>query len=114
MPLTRDFKETVTADLRRDRAYRAAYLAEAIESMYSGEVPVGKRMLRQYINGTLGFDALSMVVGSPATVLMRALSDNGNPRVDKLFDILGRLLRVDRVKIRVVPAAKSRRQPKGS
>jgi hypothetical protein len=25
MPLTRDFKETIMADLRRDRAYRAAY-----------------------------------------------------------------------------------------
>ena len=33
MPLTREFKDTIMADLRRDRAYRAAYIAEAVESM---------------------------------------------------------------------------------
>jgi hypothetical protein len=67
MPLTRDFKETIMADLQRDRAFRAAYLAEAIECMHGGEFAVGKRMLRNYINGTIGFEELSKAVGSPAS-----------------------------------------------
>ena len=110
MPLTREFKETIMADLRRDRAYRAAYLAEAIESMYSGEFEVGKRMIRNYINGTLGFEALSKAVGSPAKSLMRMLSQDANARADKLFGILSHLQGVDRLKIKIVPArARTRR-----
>lgn len=65
MPLTRDFKETIMADLRRDRAYRVAYLAGAIESLHDGEFSVGKRMLRTYINGTLGFAAEAVASPGP-------------------------------------------------
>jgi DNA-binding phage protein len=109
MPLTRDFKETMMADLKRDRAYRAAYLAEAIESMHSGEFSVGKRMLRNYINGTVGFAKLSKAVGSPAKSLMRMLSEDSNPHADKLFGILGHLQEVDHLKVKVVPARERRR-----
>jgi len=103
MPLTRAFKDTVMADLRRDREYRAAYLAEAIESMHSGEYEVGKRMIRNYINGTMGFEALSKAVGSPAKSLMRMLSEDANARADKLFDILSHLQGVDGFKVKIVP-----------
>jgi len=47
MPLTREFKETIMADLQ-DCEYRAGYLAEAIEALHGGEFSVGKRMLRNY------------------------------------------------------------------
>jgi DNA-binding phage protein len=105
MPLTREFKDTIMADLRRDRAYRAAYLAEAIESMHSGEFSVGKRMLRNYINGTLGFDELSKAVGSPPKSLMRMLSDKSNPHANKLFEILGHLQSRDRWMVKIVPTS---------
>ena len=42
--LIRDFKQTVTADLR-SREYRAMYLAETIAALHDGEFAVGKRML---------------------------------------------------------------------
>jgi DNA-binding phage protein len=105
MPLTREFKDTIMADLRRDRAYRAAYLAEAIESMHSGEFSVGKRMLRNYINGTLGFDELSKAVGSPPKSLMRMLSDKSSPHANKLFEILGHLQSRDRWMVKIVPTS---------
>jgi DNA-binding phage protein len=107
MPLTRDFKETIMADLRRDRGYRAAYLAEALESMHSGEFSVGKRMLRNYINGTLGFADLSKAVGSPAKSLMRMLSEDSNPHADKLFGIISHLQNIDRLKVKIIPARNS-------
>ena len=91
MALTRDFKETVMADLQRDRAYRVAYLGQAIECLHGGEFAVGKRLLRDYINGTLGFAALSKATSTPAKSLMRMLSESSNPHADKLFAILGRL-----------------------
>ena len=111
MPLTREFKESIMADLQRDRAYRAAYLAEAIESMHTGEFSVGKRMLRNYINGTLGFGELSKATGTPAKSLMRMLSDNSNPHADKLFDILGHLQSRDRYTVKVVPTRARRAHP---
>jgi len=57
MPLTREFKQTIMADLK-DREYRAAYLAQAIEAMHAGELSLGKRMLRNYINATIGLEAV--------------------------------------------------------
>ncbi len=108
MSLTRDFKQTIMADLRSDRAYRVAYLAEAIESLHS-EFPVGKRMLRNYINGTIGFENLSKAVGTPAKSLMRMLSNNSNPHANKLFSILHHLKDADRVKVQIVPATARRR-----
>jgi DNA-binding phage protein len=108
MPLTREFKETIMADLRRDRAYRAAYLAGVLESMHSGEFSVGKRMLRNYINGTLGFEQLSKAVGSPAKSLMRMLSEDSNPHADKLFGILSHLQEVDQLKFKIVPMTQVR------
>jgi DNA-binding phage protein len=110
MPLTRQFKETIMADLNSDRAYRAAYLAEAIESMHSGEFEVGKRMLRVYINATIGFNRLSQKVGSPAKSLMRMLSPNGNPHADKLFGMIGHLRGRDRFRVRVEAARASNRR----
>jgi DNA-binding phage protein len=105
MPLTREFKQTIMADLQ-DRDYRAAYLAQAIEAMHSGEFAVGKRMLRNYINATVGFEALSKAVGSPAKSLMRMLEESSNPHADELFGMLQHLQEADRFEIKVVPRAR--------
>jgi DNA-binding phage protein len=108
MPLTRDFKETIMADLRRDRAFRAEYFALAIESLHNGEFSVGKRMLRDYINGTLGFAELSKATSIPPKSLMRMLSEYGNPHADKLFAILGHLQQIENLRVTVLPASPAR------
>lgn len=108
MALTRDFKETIMADLRRDRAYRIAYLGQAIESLHSGEFSAGKRMLRNYVNGTLGFAQLSKATSISAKSLMRMLSESSNPHADKLFAILSHLQEVEHVRFRVLPASPAR------
>jgi hypothetical protein len=108
MALTRDFKKTVMADLQRDRAYRVDYLGQAIECLHGGEFAVGKRLLRDYINGTLGFAALSKVTSTPAKSLMRMLSESSNPHADKLFAILGCLQAAERVQVKVLPDSRAR------
>jgi hypothetical protein len=109
MPLAREFKQTIMADLQ-DREYRAAHLAQAIEAMHGGEFSVGKRMLRSYINATVGFEALGKAMGSPAKSLMRMLGESSNPHADKLFGILKHLQEADRLELRVVPKGKRRRR----
>ncbi len=59
MPLTRDFRETVQARVKSDAAYRRGLLSDSLESLLSGEIELGKELLRDYINATVGFPKLS-------------------------------------------------------
>ncbi len=91
MPLTRDFKETIQARARRDEAFREALLTEAVDAMLSGDVETGKTVLRDYINATVGFDALAAVTQKSPKSLMRMLGPNGNPQARNLFKIVAYL-----------------------
>ena len=77
MALTRDFKETVKARAERDVAFREALLTEAVERLIAGEVEVGKAVLRDYINATLGFETLAKATGTLSTSLMRMFAPRG-------------------------------------
>ena len=91
MPLTRDFKETIQARARRDEAFREALLTEAVDAMLSGDVETGKTVLRDYINATVGFDALAAVTKKSPKSLMRMLGPNGNPQARNLVKIVAYL-----------------------
>ena len=92
MPLlTRDFKKTSQARARRDEAFREALLTEAVDAMLSGDVETGKTVLRDYINATVGFDALAAVTKKSPKSLMRMLGPNGNPQARNLFKIVAYL-----------------------
>ena len=54
MFLAREFKETIKARIHRDPAFRKELLKEGIECLQSGDVEVGKAVLRDYINASIG------------------------------------------------------------
>lgn len=85
MPLTRPFRDTLMARIKRDPQFRDALLAEAIEVLLSGDVQTGKAVLRDYINATIGFPELSKRTGTPPKSLMRMFSPSGNPTARALF-----------------------------
>ena len=58
MALTRDFKETIKARAERDPGFRKALLVRAAQALLAGDTDVGKSMLRDYINATIGFQSL--------------------------------------------------------
>jgi DNA-binding phage protein len=91
MALTRDFKETVQARVRRDPAFGQALLQEAVATMLEGDLETGKAVLRDYINATIGFEALGRVTGTPAKSLIRMFGPRGNPQASNLFAVLARL-----------------------
>src|SRR5258708_3539306 len=91
MALTRDFKETVKVRAERNAAFREAVLTEAVEQLIAGEVEVGKAVLRDYINATVGFEKLAKATGTPSKSLMRMLGPKGNPRANNLFAVIGKL-----------------------
>jgi DNA-binding phage protein len=105
MALTRDFRETVKARIAVDATFRAALLSEAIELLLSGDVETGKSILRDFINATIGFEALAEKVGTPAKSLMRMFSAKGNPRADNLFNVISKLQQSTGVHLAVAAAA---------
>ena len=93
MPLTHDFKETVMEAMRKRPHFRVLMLREGIDVLVGGELQLGKEILRDYINATMGFEALAKKVGIPAKSLMRMLGRSGNPQASNLFAIIGALQR---------------------
>jgi len=91
MPLTKDFRQTVRERVQRDPAFRRALLQEAIEQMLSGDVATGKALVRNYINATVGFQALARTVRTPAPSLMRMFSPKGNPSASNVFGVIAEL-----------------------
>ena len=91
MPLTRDFRVTIRERLARDRGFREALLEEGVQCLLGGEVDVGKSVLRDYVNATVGFQELGGLTGKSPKSLMRMLGPNGNPQARNLFEIIGHL-----------------------
>jgi hypothetical protein len=97
MALTKDFEETVRRRLQREPAFRKALLKEAIECFIAGDVDTGKTVLRDYINGTTGFDELSGRTHTPQQSPMRMPGPKSNPQAKSLFEVLAQLQQAEGV-----------------
>jgi len=90
MPLTRSFRETIKEQLA-DAEFRREFLREAVSNMVAGDLETAKSILREYINGTLGFIALGTALGKSPKSLMRMVSPTGNPQARNLFEMVAYL-----------------------
>lgn len=105
MALTRDFKQSIKARVAADPGYGTLLLAEAVELLLAGDTETGKSVMRDYINATLGFEALALATGTPAKSLMRMFGPKGNPRADNLFAVISALQKTNGVNLAVGVAA---------
>ncbi len=94
MPLTRSFKETIKEQLE-DRDFRREFLREAVGNMVSGDLETAKSVLREYINGTMGFIALGRGLSKSPKSLMRMLSPEGNPQARNLLEMVAYLQKIE-------------------
>jgi DNA-binding phage protein len=101
MALTREFKATIAARVGRDPAFREALLREGIEALLAGDVATGRSVLRDYINATLGFEALGAATGIAPKSLMRMFGPDGNPQAQNLFAVLSQLQKHAQVRVEV-------------
>ena len=101
MPLTRDFKDTIKARAARDPEFRMALFEEALAALLNDELELGKTLLRDYVNATVGFDTLAAEMEKNPKSLMRMLSDSGNPRADNLLAMVARLKKHEGVEFSV-------------
>jgi DNA-binding phage protein len=88
MPLSRSFKETIKARVERDPAFRAALFEESIKAFLEGETSVGKALLRDLVNSTIGFEGLAVELDKPSKSLHRMLAPAGNPTMENLFQVI--------------------------
>jgi DNA-binding phage protein len=88
MGITKDFRETTYARAQRDVAFRKALLTEAVNAYLGGEEIIGKTVLRDFVNATIGFEKLGALAGIPSKSLHRMLSPNGNPSTANFFAVL--------------------------
>jgi hypothetical protein len=102
MPLTRDFKDTIQERARRDAAFREALLKEAVDALLSGDVETGKTVLRDYINATVGFDALATITKKSPKSLMRMLGPKGNPQARNFFEIVAYLQKKEGLHLKAI------------
>lgn len=109
MALTRDFRQTVQARAKRDPAFRSGLLSEALENLLSGDLALGKELLRDYINATVGFPKLAAQTKLHAKTLHQMLGPGGNPTARNLFEVVAFLQSAEGVRLEVHPARSSRR-----
>ena len=91
MALTLDFKKAVKDRVERDPAFREELFKEGIECLLTGDVDTGKAILRDYINATIGFDALGTITDKSPKSLMRMFGPKGNPQARNIFEIIAHL-----------------------
>ena len=101
MVLTKDFKETIKDRVSRDPIFREELLKEGIECLLTGDVDTGKAVLRDYINATIGFDALGTATDRSPKSLMRMFGPTGNPQARNLFEIIAHLQKSEGVHLKI-------------
>ena len=87
--------------VKRDAAFRKGLLSEAIESLLFGEVTLGKELLRDYINASVGFPKLASHTKIHVKTLHQMFGPHGNPTARNLFEIVAYLQRAEGVRFEV-------------
>jgi DNA-binding phage protein len=101
MALTRNFRETVQARVQSDPAFRRGLLSEAVESLLGGELELGKELLRDYINATLGFPTLAARTKLHVKTVHQMFGPKGNPTAKNLLEIVAYLQQSEGVRFKI-------------
>jgi DNA-binding phage protein len=101
MALTRDYKQTVVARIKRDRKFARALYAEAMGALLDGDTAEGLSMLRDLVHAEITFKELARQTGLGEKTLHRMLNRNGNPTARNLGAIVRNIARDLRIKPRV-------------
>lgn len=107
--VTASFQELVTKRIRQEPEFETALLEEALERLVANDVITAQLLLRDVVNGTIGFQALASATGLMEKSLMRMLSAKGNPQAKNLFSIIHALQQLNEVNlvITAIPRTKA-------
>lgn len=94
MTLTKEYRETVLARIKRDPKFARALYEEAMTAILEGETEEGLSMLRDLVHAEITFKELARQTGFAEKSLHRMLSRRGNPTARSLAAIV-RAIRED-------------------
>lgn len=100
MALTKSFRETIQEQLK-DHEFRREFLREAVANLVAGDLETAKAILREYVNGALGFIALGEALKKSPKSLMRMLSPEGNPQAKNLIEMIAYFQKVEGTVLKV-------------
>ncbi|HEY8240108.1 MAG TPA: transcriptional regulator [Kiritimatiellia bacterium] len=108
MALTRNYRDTVLARIKRDPKFTTALLCEAIASLAEGDQATALSILRDLVHAHITFKTLAKKTGLGEKALHRMLSSHGNPTTENLVHIL-RVI-ADSLKLEIAVVAKRTRK----
>jgi DNA-binding phage protein len=88
MSLTKEYKATILARIKRDPSFKRALYAEAINAILEGETEEGLSMLRDLVHAEISFKELARQTGFGEKALHRMLGRRGNPTAKSLAAII--------------------------
>jgi DNA-binding phage protein len=92
MALTKAYKTTIIARIRRDPEFANALLEEALSSFFvEGDKGTALALLRDLIHAFMTFESLSRETKLPEKSLHRMFGPRGNPRIDNLANAISAL-----------------------
>ena len=91
MALTREYRETVVARLRKDQRFTAALFAEALTALTEGDKTTSLSIFRDLVHAHISFRRLAEETGFDEKALHRMLSERGNPTMENLGCLIQRI-----------------------
>ncbi len=82
-----DSSITTVQQIRESHEFAIVLLEEALSNFFDGDFDVTRIILRDIVNGTLGFEELEKATNIPIENLQEMLSPNGNPTVKNFCTI---------------------------
>ena len=101
MAKTKSFKKLVQGQVKTDKTFAQALLPAGVDAMLSGDIEIGKTILRDYIEATVGFEKLGEATDTPPKSLIRMFGPRGNPQAKNLFSVIGYLQKRAGVRLHV-------------
>ncbi len=93
MALTREYRETVVARLKKDQHFTAALFAEALMALTEGDKTTTLSIFRDLVHAHITFKKLAEETGFDEKSLHRMLSERGNPTMENLVSLIRSIAR---------------------
>ena len=87
-PLTRDFRITLHARIKRSPNFRKELLKVMVECLLQGDVGTGRAMLYDYIKATIGFQKLGKLIAKSPDNLMQMFTSEDSLDAHTLFAVI--------------------------
>ncbi len=85
---TEHLDESTAQRLLEDPLFAEELLREGLQALVDGEIEMGKSLICDCIEATVGFDNVANDINESPASVRHMFSADGNPNIDNLFDVI--------------------------